>query len=298
MHIILFLLAVIMIIVLIWPKKKLRRSIKLSDRLNSILSKLHYDEDSNNYKVLQQKINNAGINISPETFQSIRIIFPFMTTAFYILLNVINYVNLHLNIDAVKEAAKLLNDQSILNIRLNIDIRVILVIYLISILLPGLILKFMSSTRIKLSQKESLTLLTYTVMLLRTPKPVKDILNSIYERADYFKLILERANNTFSTDSKKALDELMNSAPDKTEFENICIALQEAQNGDRRLSIVYLENHRNLAREVNKQIRIRKQTRNQGIGILAMMIPIAISIAIVGYPWLIYTIRAISSIPI
>ncbi len=43
---------------------------------------------------------------------------------------------------------------------------------------------------------------------------------------------------------------------------------------------------------------MRKQTRNQGIGILAMMIPIAISIAVVGYPWLVYTIRAISSIPI
>lgn len=298
MYILFVLLAVVIMIIYIRTKKKLRYNVKFTDRLNNALSLLHYKKDSKSYIKLQDKIKKAGLSINPETFQSIRILLPFAAVTFHILMNVINYVNLLLSINELENAARLLDDPSVLNVRFNVNIFIIHIILLVSLLLPDLILIIMKKLRLSLSKRETLTLQTYAIMLLKTSKPVKDILYSLYKRANYFKPLLEIATNTFSADSNKALDELRKSAPERSEFENVCIALQQALNGDRRLSITYLENHRKLSREVNKQIRIRKQTRNQGIGILVMMIPLLISAILVGYPWLMITIRAIGSMPI
>jgi len=299
MYILIFLLAIAMLLMGFRQKKKLRykNSIRFTERINNRLSKLHYKKDSKEYRNLQQKIINAGIHTSIETFQSIKIILPFAAVIFYILFKILNYVNLNLNMNELAEAARVLNDDSLLNVSLSINLSEIILIGAVAFLLPDLILKFMTKLRAGLSKKESLILQTYTIMLLKTSKPVKQILISLYERADYFKPVLGKAVNSFSASPEVALEELKSSAP-QNDFQNICIALQQALNGDRKLSTIYLENHRNLAREVNKQIRIRNQTRNQGMGIILMMLPILASIAIVGYPWLVYTIRAIGQIPI
>lgn len=300
MYIVFVFMSVIIIFIDLWPRKKLRyrNDVKLMDKLNIKLSRLHYKNDGKFYKKLQQEIINSGISISMETFQSIRIIFPFAAVLFYIVFKIINYVNLYVNMNELEEAAKILNDNSILDISLKFSLIEITVIAFTALLIPNIILRFMTKVRIRLSKRESLILQTYAIMLLKTSKPVKQILISLHERANYFKPILETSINKFSSDPDEALKELKDLAPQQSDFVNICIALQQALNGDKQLSITYLENHRNLSREVNKQIRIRSQTRNQGIGILLMMIPLAISIAVVGYPWLMYTIRAISSIPI
>lgn len=297
MYILFLFIAVIILLIDLHPKKKLRRNIKLTDKLNNKFSKFHYKKDSKNYRNLNIKIRNAGLNLSSETFQTIRFILPAAVIIFYILFEVINYLNLQINIEELKEAAKILNNETILNIHLNINIVTILFIGFVTLILPNLILIFMIKIRSGIVKRESLVLQTYTIMLLKTSRPIKHILLSLYERANYFKPLLKAANEKFSADSKNALEELKNSSP-QGDFVNICIALQQAMNSYRKFSVMYLENHRNLSREVNKQIRIRNQTRNQGIGILIMMIPLLINIAIVGYPWLMYTIRAIRFISI
>lgn len=300
MYIVLTLLAVAIIIMCIPHKKKLkyRNNLKLTDRLNNKLSKLHYKKGGKNYSKLQQEIVNAGLTTSPEKYQTIRLMLPVAVMVFYIFFKIINFINLQLSIKSLTEAAKVLNDESILNIRLNINLLIVLFMGLMAFLLPDLILFFMGKIRSGISKREALILQTYTIMLLKTTKPVKQILISLYERADYFKPLLKTANERYSTEQNVALEEMKNSVPKNSGFVNICIALQQALTGDRKLSVTYLENHRHLAREVNKQVRIRNQTRNQGIGILIMIVPLITAIVIVGYPWLIYTIRAISLIPV
>lgn len=300
MYIIFTFLAVAIITMCIPHKKKLkyRNSMKLTDRLNNKLSKLHYKKGSKNHSKLQQKIVNAGVTISPEKYQTVRLVLPVAVIAVYIFFKIINFINLQLSIKNLIEAARVLNDESILNIKLNINLLIVLLMGVMVFMLPDLILFFMEKIRTGISKREALILQTYAIMLLKTTKPVKQILISLYERADYFKPLLKTANEKYSTDQNVALAEMKNSAPQNSDFINICIALQQALTGDRKLSVMYLENHRHLAREVNKQVRIRNQTRNQGIGILIMIVPLITAIAIVGYPWLIYTIRSISLIPI
>ncbi len=247
MYIVFVLMAVIMIFIALWPRKKLRYrdNVKLIDRLNSIMSKLHYKKSSKNYySKLQQKIINAGITMSPETYQTVKLILPIAVMIIYIFLKVINFINLRLNTKALTEAAKVLNDETILDIRFKINFIVVLLIGIIVLLLPDLMLFFMGKVREGISKREALILQTYAIMLLKTTKPVKEILKSLYERADYFKPLLKTATEKFSTNQNGAITEMKKFAPQKSDFVNICIALQQALNGDRQLSVIYLENHR------------------------------------------------------
>lgn len=300
MYVILLILSIAILIFSIRPKKKLRRMNNkgLLESLNNRFTKLHYKKESKEYFQLKQKIIKAGLTISTETYQTLRLILPVVIMIVYILFKIINFINLQMSIENLTEVANVLNDQSILNIKLNINFLIVLLIGLAALLLQGLILFLMGKIREGICKREALILQTYTIMLLKTTKPVKEILKSLYERAYYFEPILRTANERFSTNQKEVLNEMKNSAPQNNDFLNICIALQQALDGDRKLSVTYLENHRNHSREVNKQIRIRNQTRNQGVGILIMMIPLVASLLIVGYPWIMYTLKAIRTIPI
>ncbi len=298
MYVIFLMISIIVLVLTIKPKKKLKRRKDkgLLESLNNKLSKLYYKKESRKYYKLKQKIVKAGLTMSPETYQTVRLILPVVIMVIYIFFKMINFINLKISAENLTEAAKILNDESILNIRLNINFLTVLIIGLIALFLQRVVLFIMGKIRAEISKKEALILQTYAIMLLKTTKPVKQILISLYERANHFKPHLKQANERFSTNPDAALSELKESA--QGDFINICIALQQALNGDRKLSVTYLENRRNLSREVNKQIRIRNQTRDQGIGILIMMIPLVVSLAIVGYPWIMYTLKAIKSIPI
>lgn len=299
MYIIFLLIAILLILLDLKPAKKLkyRSNAIIIDKLNNKLSWIQYKKDSKKYKETQTKIKKAGLELSTETYQTIKIILPIVTMILYILFKILNYTNLQVNTEELREAAKVLNDETILNIKLNINSLVVLLIGFISSLLPDLIIKFLIKSKTYLGQKEALTLQTYTIMLLRTAKPVKQILISLYERTSIFKHQLELAINKYSSDPDKALSDLKGSVT-QDNFKIICISLQQALNNDRDLSIRYLENNRNLAREVNKQIRIRNQTREEMVGMMIMMIPMLLTLCIIGYPWLIYTLKSISSIPL
>ncbi len=297
MHIIFIIIALFIFILGLRPRKKLNRNKKLTEVLNERFSKLHYKTDSKKYNNLKIKIINSGIDVSPETFQTVTYLLPIFTMMSYITLKVINYMNLRVNEKALMEAAKVLNNEEILNVSLNVNALSIALVGFIALLFPYLLLRFMGKIRAGGIKREALMLQTYAIMLLKTTRPVKQILISLQERADYFKTQLETVNEKFSTNPDAALSELKRSGP-QGDFTNICVAMQQALSGDRSLSVIYLENHRKFSREVNKQIRIRKQTRNQAIGIFIMAVPTLACAVVVGYPWLMYVIRAIKSIPI
>lgn len=299
MYIIIVVIAVFIILFDLRPAKKLkiRSNARIIDKLNNRLLRIQYKKGSKEYKETEIKIRKAGLDLSAETYQTIRTILPFITMMLYMLFKILNYANLQVNTEELKEAAKVLDDETILNIKLNINFLVVLLIGSISFLVPDFITKFLIKAKTNTGQKEALTLQTYTIMLLRTAKPVKQILISLYKRTSTFKYQLELAINKYSSDPDKALSDLKESVS-QDDFKIICIALHQALNNDRDLSIRYLENNRNLAREVNKQIRIRNQTRNEMVGMMIMMIPMLLTLCIIGYPWLIYTLKSITSIPL
>ena len=282
------------------PKKKLNRKRNFSTMkksINKYLSFMQYKKGSKKYEEMDNNIKKAGLDITPETYQTITILMPTIISLVYIAFKILNYVNFMASTEEIKKVAEILQDPSLLNVKLNIRFLYLLMVWVITFLVIKSIPKIKISFRQAASEKETMILQTYTIMMLKTEKPTKEILKSLYERANIFRPYLQRAISKFSTDHNNALTELKNTVPNNN-FKKICIALEQLLNNDKKLSLTYLENHRVLMREINKQKRMRKGTKDQIIGMLLMILPMLVFISIIGYPILIYTIKSIKTIPI
>ncbi|KXG73728.1 hypothetical protein [Thermotalea metallivorans] len=255
--------------------------------------------ESRKYKNLQSDLKKAGLRISPEAFLAITYIFPLVVVFLLIAIKYTNVINTLVNIEKVREVAENLNKPEIAQISLKITSTgwiFLLISALIANMLPKWVLKLIIEIKKGLGEKEILMLQTYTIIMLKVGKPVKQILISLYERASAYKEPLELAINTFSSDPNLALQTLKNSVASEG-FGKICTALEQSLNYDRTISLAYLENHRILGKEINKQLRIRKNTRKKIIGVLLMIFPLVALLAIGSYPWLIFTLKQIDNVP-
>lgn len=282
------------------PKKKLRHKRTIKTIMQSISKKLRtiqYNEGSKKYEELKMNLKKAGLDITPEEYQTITILMPTIITIIYTAFKILNYINFIVNAEEIKKVAEILQDTSLLDVKLNIRFLNLLLVWLITLLVVKSIPKIKISLRQATSEKETMILQTYAIMMLKTEKPTKEILKSLYERAKIFRPYLEKAINKFSTDSNRSLTELKNTVPNDN-FKKICIALEQSLNNDKKHSIDYLENHRILIREVNRQKRMRKGIKNQIIGMLLMILPMLVFVSIIGYPIIMYTIKSIKTIPI
>lgn len=283
----------------IFKKKKLKKKFNKIDyiqKINNKIAFLQYKKGSKEYQKLKYSLLKSGLNITPETFQTINMIVPFIVVFISIVIEFIRYINNLVSLSSMKRAAEILGDESILNIDFSIKPVNLLIVWVITFMLPKIIMKIVIAIRKIFSEKEVLILQTYTIMMLKTKKPVKEILISLLERAKIYKPYIERALKTFSTDQEGALTLLKETSPNSN-FKKICISLEQALKNDKELSITYLENHRILSREVNKQLRLRKNKRNEIIGVLLMVFPLFILIAIGAYPWLIYMLKILNNMP-
>lgn len=295
---------VLLVIDLVNNKKKdrLSKSYSFLDRLKRLSKnkffKLFQDKpQSKSYKKLKNDLIGAGIQISPEVFKTFSIIFTFFIVVCCILIKYLNIVNTIINFEQIKIAAERLNKPELLEISLQLNWISLLVIVLISYLIPYGVLKLIVLIRKGMSEKEVLKLQTYTIIMLKTQMPTKRILVCLHERADLFKEPLKIAVESFSTNPNKVLQDLKNSVKNEN-FKKIIISLEQNLNNDKKTSLIYLENHRKLGKEISKQLRIRKNTKKQLIGVLLMIAPLAAFLAIGFYPWLVYTLKNINNLNI
>jgi nitrate reductase NapE component len=64
------------------------------------------------------------------------------------------------------------------------------------------------------------------------------------------------------------------------------------------LSLRYLENHRTLGKELNRINRRSKNAKKSVAGILMMIIPLLALLIVGGYPWFVFSMKAIDNVPI
>jgi len=297
-------IALILVIadMLIYAKKK--RRIKTNGLFHKLeilgkhrfLKSLQDKPGSKNYKKIQNDLKKANIKLTPEGFYVTTYLLPLITAITLIVINYTNALNTLLNIEQIKEVAEKLGNPQMAEVSFKINWPVIIVAALIGNMMPRWILKIIISIRRSLSEKEVLMLQTYAIMMLKSGRPVKEILISLYERSKAFRDPLELAVNTYSADPNEALQELKDTVPNES-FAKICVALEQTLNNDRKISLTYLENHRVLGKEINKQFRIRKNTKKKIFGLLLMIVPMMALMAIGAYPWLVFTLKQIDSVP-
>lgn len=296
---ILLIFSALLLILSLKKRKKIKRKHTIKDveeRINKALHFFQHKKDSKEYKHLEKNIKAAGINISPETFQSMNIIVSIAAAGLTVLFQVLIYINIILNTDVISAAAEALDNPDIKNISFNIDFKPVLIIFVAVYFLPRIFLKISAELKKAISEKEILLLQSYTVIMLKANIPTKEILVALYNRSNVFKLNFETAVKKYSTDPEAAIKELKESS-DSNNFRKTCISLEQSLKSDKLTSLVYLENNRIFTKEINKQHRLRKNKRNEIIGTLLMIFPLFMLVAIGAYPWIIHILRLLNSMP-
>lgn len=304
-----YVIAVILALILItidlvrYRKKRQKlRIYKLSNKLDQIsrnkFIKFVLDKKGEKYKVrVKNNLKQSELNLSPEAFQVITFITPIILIIASIVISYLNKLNMLINIDKLMIVAEQLGKPELAEISFKLNKSIIAIIALVGYFIPDGLLKIIVLIRKGMSEKEVLVLQTYTIIMLKADMPTKRILVSLYKRSRIFKKELETAVNKFSTDPNKALREIKeNSFNDG--FKKIIISLEQNLNSDKKIGVVYLQNNRTLGKEIAEQLRIRKTNKKNIIGILFMIIPLIVLLAIGFYPWLVYTLKQIGSISI
>lgn len=298
------LLLILTDIIFIFKRKKKRKmrlpqrierieKISKNEKISFMLSKI----DSKKYNKTKKELRQAGLNLSVSAYEIINLIVPFVFIILSIIFNYINKINILINLEKIKEVAIKLGKPEMAEINFNLNITTLLLVGLLSYLLPNLILKILIVIRKNKGQKEVLMLQTYTIILLKAGVPTKRILIGLYNRSKIFKKELEISVNSFSTDPNNSLNKLKENVSNEG-FKKIVISLKQNLNNDRKTSLVYLNNHRTLGKEINKNLRKRRNKKVGMIGILFMIVPLLALMAVGFYPWFVYMLNQVSDIPI
>jgi len=281
-------------------KKRRIRNITFLSKLEEASRKkyvkwMHDKPNSRKHKALQRKIKQAGLRISPEAIQLISYILPAVMFVFILAVRYTNMLNAMMNIEQLKRVAEILGDSSIAQVDTKVNWALILAMAFAFHYVPVGVLNLLIIFRSVKREKEVIMLQTYTIMMLKTGKAVKQILVTLMDRSDSFKLYLEKAVNNFSQNPTLALKELKEEAGHK-DFAKIVVALEQALKSDRQISLKYLDTHRTLGKELNRINRRGRNAKKSIVGLLLMIVPLLALMLVGGYPWFVYALKVIDEV--
>lgn len=258
---------------------------------------LHERPESKGHKKLKKLIKESGLKVSPESVQLFSYLLPGFMFAFFLAIKYTNVLNTMANIEELRRVAEIVGDNSIAQVNTQVNWALILSAAFAFHYAPRGMLKILALYRAAKSQKEVLMLQTYAIMMLKTGKSVKQVLITVMDRSTVFKGPLEKAVNNYSYNPQLALKELRLDVGNKG-FEKLVIALEQAINSDKEISIRYLENHRVLGKEIERINRRGKNARKSMMGILLMIFPLLMLLIVGGYPWFVFSLKVIDDLPI
>jgi len=258
---------------------------------------LHERPESKGHKKLKKLIKESGLKVSPEAVQLFSYLLPGFMFAFFLAIKYTNVLNTITNIEELRKVAEIVGDSSIAQVNTEVNWALILSAAFAFHYAPRGMLKILALYRSAKSQKEVLMLQTYAIMMLKTGKSVKQVLITVMDRSTVFKGPLEKAVNNYSYNPQLALKDLRQEVGNKG-FEKLVIALEQAINSDKEISIRYLENHRVLGKEIERINRRGKNARKSMMGILLMIFPLLMLLIVGGYPWFVFSLKVIDDLPI
>ena len=145
------------------------------------------------------------------------------------------------------------------------------------------------------TESESILLQSYAIMLLKTNKGVKYILEILYHRANMFKEPLRVCLENYSTDAGLALQELVASSGNER-FRTTISALEKSLFYDREMAVTYLSNIKKLQNNLQR-IKIQKKDKDkQLMGAILLVVPLACFAAVAGYPWMILLLQVLTGL--
>ncbi len=262
-----------------------------------VMKKFLYSEDSQDYRSIELKLKKAGLgDMSVGTYQIIKYLVPLVMYIFIVAIKYTNITASIMNQEKLQKVAEFTGKASLSEIKTDLNLPILFVVSLAFYFIPNIVLKVLTAFRNQRGSNEVMTLHTYTVMMLKAKRSVKQILVSLWNRSSIYKQHLEKAVNSYSKDPQGAIRELQENVG-HPQFEKVCIGLEQALDNDPKLSIKYLENHRELGKELNKINRQKKSVQKNMIGLVLLIMPMLGFVLVGGYPWMVYALKQLDAVP-
>ncbi|NBI07586.1 hypothetical protein [Senegalia massiliensis] len=268
------------------------RNLAKNKKMKWALSK----ENSKSYKRKSKLVKASGLNITTGMLEIISIMSPIVTILFMILIKITTEINNIINNNRLQEIAKKIGEENLSKVNFAISWEFIIIVCLLSYFLPSIVLRLYVVYRKTLGQNEIVMLQTYTIMMIRGGKPVKQILIGLMNRSNHFKSDLERAATNFSENPKKALIDLRERTAND-DFRSIVISLEQMLTSSRSTSLRYIKNNRKYGKQLTKIARKKRDAKKTIFMFILLVIPLMAFVLVGGYPWLISTFQAIDSVP-
>lgn len=278
-----------------------KRSVRKSSFLNKLylLSEnkyfklLLYKKGSKGYKKIEQDLKNAGFKkISVEQYQIIQYLIPLVVFVFFVAVGYTNIIST-IDIETLNKISEITGNKNMSNSNKRLPVLPILLFSLLFYYFPKGILYVLKTFRNNRGTKEILMLQTYAIMMLKTGSTVKNTLISLMERADIYKEPLEITVKNYSKDPYTALEE-MKDLVGHPNFKKVAIALQQALNNDKNLSIKYLETNRKFDKELGRIAKKEKTQTKKIIGLILLGLPLIVFAFGIGWPWITFAMNTMS----
>ena len=252
--------------------------------------------EKNNEKTInmfQNIINESGAAmVTVNRLQTISVLSVFGVALVLLFIHFIRLVNYNIMYETLLELSEQLINEEI-STRPEIDYINFAIVSLTGYLIPAGVLKFRGILKGKEANNEVIILQIFLAMGLKSNKNVLSIMKSLYNRSNVYKEPLRKAILIYSTNQEEAFNYLKKNVEIR-EFQTIVGALEKALI-DRELAKEYLENSRSLEKTIRSLRASRSQQGRQIIGTIMLFAPLASSLAVIAYPWLIQNMKYLNA---
>ena len=252
--------------------------------------------EKNNEKTInmfQNIINESGAAmVTVNRLQTISVLSVFGVALVLLFIHFIRLVNYNIMYETLLELSEQLINEEI-STRPKIDYINFAIVSLTGYLIPAGVLKFRGILKGKEANNEVIILQIFLAMGLKSNKNVLSIMKSLYNRSNVYKEPLRKAILIYSTNQEEAFNYLKKNVEIR-EFQTIVGALEKALI-DRELAKEYLENSRSLEKTIRSLRASRSQQGRQIIGTIMLFAPLASSLAVIAYPWLIQNMKYLNA---
>lgn len=244
-------------------------------------------------KMFQSIINESGAAmVTVNRLQTISVLSVFGVALVLLFIHFIRLVNYNIMYETLLELSEQLINEEI-STRPKIDYINFAIVSLTGYLIPAGVLKFRGILKGKEANNEVIILQIFLAMGLKSNKNVLSIMKSLYNRSNVYKEPLRKAILIYSTNQEEAFSYLKKNVEIR-EFQTIVGTLEKALI-DRELAKEYLENSRSLEKTIRSLRASRSQQGRQIVGTIMLFAPLASSLAVIAYPWLIQNMKLLNA---
>lgn len=265
-----------------------------------IIVKLTPGETSSVYKELLKIVKEVGIPwVTVPVLNCMGLICSALGAVIYIAYRINAILTFYLHKNTLEELAARFNDAT-LAAGGTIDSSILtncLMFAAIGYFIPIVCLKIVRFKRANLARQEAIMLKTYALMMLKTNRNVKYVVEVLYRRSNAFKVPLADLWMEFSKEPVTALEEAMEKT-DSEDFKKILNTLYKSVLHDRTAAIEYLQRDREMSQEVTLIINKERNSKKNMFATILVVLPLVGALAVIAYPLLMEAMRMLNTAPI